>query len=321
VKRLFQRWKIFFFLASPLFVLLFFGLVLYRQNISLKSSVPKKTQWEKFETAIESLRGEEWKTKVSYPFRFYYQGEVNLERVQSDLSFSLEAAQAAFSRRFNQPLRVYLLKPEQARRVLGKEKSYVYLKEDPFALLSLDYSQEEMNLFTSRLVSYSLSNSDSSYWLREGLAQYFAFEVLGKREGFFSPNETSDGINWIKLEKTGDIYALNEKEREDFCWQSARVVSYVFARVGREKLSFLTDSLSAGSSGLTVVSYLTNQSIADFKAEMEKELSSKKSPSPEKEKNRGRDLSRLALNFYLITVLAILLGSALTYYLSYRLRD
>lgn len=324
MRGLFQRLKVVFFILTPFFVPLFLGFVIYRQSLNLKSSVPTKTEWEKFQDEVKKLKKESWQTKNVYPFKFYYQGEAGLERVESNLFPALAKVEKAFSWRFNLPLKVYLLGPEKAGRLLGKEKSYVYLKKDPFALLSVDSSGEEMDLFASRLVCYSMSNSDSSYWFREGLARYFAFEVLNKKEGAFGLDQlskTSSFFDWSQLEKIKDVFALKREERESFCLQSASIVSYVLNQVGLEKLPFLADSLSAGSSGLAIVSYLTGQSVADFKVDFEKKLFSRGKTKPKEKEDRGQELSRLALNFYLVTLIAVLLGSILTFYFSYRWRN
>lgn len=321
MNKLFQRLKIIFFVLTPFFVLLFIGLVMFRQNLVLKNARPLKTEWEKFQDEVEKVKEGRWQFKEETPFRFYYQKEIDLEKVHSRFFSALARMEKAFSRRFNQPLEIFLLSSKEAKRILGKEKSYVSLKKEPFAFLSVDFSKEDVDLFASRLVCYSLSNSDGSYWFREGLARYFAFKVLNNKEDAFSLDRDSSYYDWARLEETKDMFSLSESEREDFGRQSANIVCYVLEMVGQEKLLLLVDSLSTGSSGRATISYLTGESAATLEKQWREEFLSREKPRIEKKENRGQELSRLALSFYLITLVAVLLGSVLAYYLSYYWRD
>lgn len=317
----FQGLKIAIFLLTPVLVLLFIGLVMFRQSLVLKRAEPSKSDWEKFQDKVEELKKENWQLKEETPFKFYYQKEDDLQKVGSSLFSALSVVERALSRRFDRSLKIFLLEPKKAEEILDGEKSYVSLKKDPFALLSVDFSREDMDLFAARLVCYSLSDVDDSYWFREGLARYFAYEVINGNREAFSLSKSSSYFDWQELEETKDIFTLSEEEREAFCQQSASILSYVFERVGREKLPLMVDSLSAGSSGKATISYLTGESIVEIEKQWrEKFLSGEKSRAEEKG-DRGRELSRLALSFYLITLAAILLGSILTYYLNYRWRN
>lgn len=321
MNKLFQGLKITFVILTPVFVLLFIGLVMFRQNLVLKSIRSPGTDWEKFQKAVKKIKQEKWQSEEEPPFKFYYHRKVDFERARSFFFPALSEVEKAFSRRFNQPLDIFLLKPSDAEKILGKEKSYVFLKKPFFALLSVDFSKEDVDLLASRLVCYSLSDTDDSYWFREGLARYFAFNVINNKDDAFPLSKASSYYDWRKLEETKDIFCLSENEREEFCQLSANIVSYIVKKVGWEKLPFLVDSLSAGSSGLASISYLTGESAAKLEKEWKEEFFSRENSNLDKKENRGKELSRLAFNFYLITLGAILLGSVLAYYFSYRWRD
>ena len=321
MSKIFRRLRIAFFILSPVFVLLFIGMVMVRENLVLKRSRPPKSEWEKFKVELGKIKNRRWRFKQVSSFKFYYRRETDLERTQSSLFSALSLAEEALSRRFNRPAEIFLLDPKEAKKILGEEKSYVSLKKEPLALLSIDFSKKDLDLLAFRLICYSLSDANDSYWFREGLARYFAFKVVNQEEEPFLLSKASAYRTFRELEEVKDIFSLGEREREDFCRQSANIVSYLLEKVGQKKIPFLLDSLSAGSSGRAAISYLTGRSVSEFEKEWQEKFLSPEKPVLGEKENRGLELSRLALRFYLVTFAAIFLGSALTYWFSKHWRD